>query len=55
MEDLEEGLFGAAGNGRDGPMVSFLARRDGLDQPGWWRDGILQVCSSSLSQFIRHP
>jgi hypothetical protein len=49
MEDLAEGLFESVGDGRDDPMVSFLARRDGLDEPDWRHDGISQVCSSSLS------
>jgi hypothetical protein len=46
MENLAEGLSGVGG---DGPVASFLAGMDGLDEPGWRRSGIPQVSSSSLS------
>jgi hypothetical protein len=53
MEDLAEGLFEAGANGRDGPVASFFAGSDGLDEPGRRRSNIPQVSSSSLSQFSR--
>jgi hypothetical protein len=46
MENLAEGPSGADGDGRDGLVASFLAGRDGLDEPGWRRGGIPQVSSS---------
>jgi hypothetical protein len=54
MENLAEGLSGAGGDGRDDSVASFLAGRDGLDEPGSQRGGMAQVSSSSLS-CCQHP
>jgi hypothetical protein len=54
MENLVKGLSGAGGDGRDDSVASFLAGRDGLDEPGSQRGGMAQVSSSSLS-CCQHP
>jgi hypothetical protein len=54
MENLAEGLSGAGGDGRDSSVASFLAGKDGLDEPGSRRGVIPQVSSSSLS-CCQHP